>query len=62
MAPQNINPDNNNVSLHLQFLALCFTSLIYKMLDNCVDTTAIKTCIITPLKDTKIKRFICLKQ
>ena len=44
-----------NVSLHLLFLALRFTSLIYKMVDNCVDTVAIKTYVTTPLKNKKSK-------
>ena len=43
MAPQKINSYNINVSLHLLFLASHFTSLICKIVDNCVDTIAIKT-------------------
>ena len=62
MAPLKLNPYNINVTLHLLFLALQFTSLIYKIVDNCVDTIAIKTCIIILLKSMKDQRFMYLKQ
>ena len=38
LTSQKLHPYNINVSLHLLFLALHFISLIYKMVDNCVDT------------------------
>ena len=55
MVPQKLNSYNVNVSLHLLFLALHFTSLIYKMVDNCVDTIAIKTYNYSLKKHKKSK-------